>query len=285
MDVAEARDLLGVGKHATRQEMQSAYRHVAKEAHPDAVNGSDDKWEALSEAHDLLMSRAESSQELVPLSLALDLVRVQEKGLVLREKQKQRAAKAEATLKSIVRSQTSRLDERKRKAWAVGVGVGGIAIVVTLLRAVALTGIAGEENAVVVLVISLLSVVAGIAAGWGWFFRVQTERLAHFIEDATAQLSDPGQYVQVLNEIEVEGGHSPPWTPGELEEAVDEWSIQIGDFDRRSMGMQALKIGKFDFTRLLIAKGLELELLEEKTRQQSGALSLVYHPASGTGDI
>jgi hypothetical protein len=279
MTPQEAADLLGTGMDADPAAIKAAYRRAAKRAHPDSPEGSTRKWDEILEARDLLMG-ASKGQELVPISVAVELARTQDKALALREDHQDRIAEVDATLHEIVRRQTSKLNERKRSAWALGVGAGGIALVVTLLRAVALTGLGGQENVAVVTVISVLSVAAGAAAAVGWILRIRAERIAHLVEDATTQLSSRGQFARVLGEIEREGYHSSPWTPDEFDEAIDEWALQVGSYEPRSMAVTALRVGRADFSRLMIAKGLELGLLTEEMIDVDGGFAITYRPSS-----
>jgi hypothetical protein len=279
MTLQEAAGLLGTGTDADAVAIKAAYRQAAKRAHPDSPEGSTRKWDELLEARDLLMG-VSKGQELVPISVAVELARTQDKALALREDHQDRITEADSTLHEIVRRQTSKLNERKRSAWALGVGAGGIALVVTLLRAVALVGLGGPENAGVVTGISILSVAAGVAAAVGWVLRIRAERIAHLIEDATTQLSSRGQYARVLGEIEREGYLQPPWTPDEFDQAIEEWALSVGSYEPRSMAVTALRVGCADFSRLVIVKGLELGLLTEETANDDGGIAITYRPSS-----
>jgi hypothetical protein len=277
MTKKEAYDLLKIPGDASRAEIDAAFRKASKTTHPDTERGHRDQWDRILQARDLLIEPS-NGQAVVPLDTALELARTQERAIVRHEQVRRHEVASERAMHAIVRRQTSRLDERRRTAWAFGVSAGGIGALVLLLRAVALTGLGDMENGIVVVAISILSIGAGVAAAVGWVYRTRAERIGHFVEDATTQLSNRGQYIQVLSEIEREGGHIPPWRLDELEEAVDEWSLQVGIHELGSLASSALRIGHRDFAQLLITKGVELDLLAENIVDVGGGTSITYSP-------
>jgi DnaJ-like protein len=274
MDGGEAYGVLGIDEGASREEIESAYRRAAKLAHPDVAGGDRDRWDLLIEARDLLLGAR--GGDLVPVHVAVELARVQEKALIRIDERHERAGATQGEVQSVVRRHTSNLDRRQRAAWAAGIFSGGIALAVAVLRAVVLTGPSAEQNAVFATMIAVFALAAAGAGAVGFVARTRAEHLRHMIEDVTNQLSQRAQYLRVLTEIRQASGREPPWEAESFDEAIDEWTDVVGRGERASLAFTASRIGPRDFGRLVVAKGLELGVLEEATREVEGLLIVSY---------
>ncbi|HEX5592671.1 MAG TPA: J domain-containing protein [Solirubrobacterales bacterium] len=273
----EALDLLGLKLDATDDQIDKAYRQASKHLHPNAAGGGDrERWEALLHARDI--ARARSNGDLVPVSLVRELVREQERALEKRDRRQERAAETKRASQAVVRRHTSRLDERKRSAWAVGVGMAAITLLTSLLKAIVFTGSNFEQDAFVTALISTCGV-ASIGLGLiGLTAQTRAQRLEHEIEDVTNQLSQKAEWLSLFREIRRHGEvEEPPWSPEEFAEAISEWADAVGPVDHRSLASTASTVGSRDFGRLMIAKGLELELLAEETEESEGEPRVSYN--------
>gem|GEM_PF-2962406 len=93
------------------------------------------------------------------------------------------------------------------------------------------------------------------------------------IEEAGEVLSDRGDFSAVLDEIEAPNF----FDRSDLETLVGRWEqeapptgLLAGSRGQRPLSQTAARIGRVDFVRLLLAKGLELGLLEEAVDDNSG---------------
>lgn len=110
---------------------------------------------------------------------------------------------------------------------------------------------------------------AGVAL-LAWRIASMERALKLDLEEAAETLSDRSAYLDVLDEI----GLGTHWTRQELLGAVEEWEIPAVAPRRNGflgpryvavpLALTAHEIGAVDFSRLLLAKGLELELIEER---------------------
>jgi hypothetical protein len=276
MTTEEACRRLGVSHDASREQIEHAFRRIAKEVHPDLTEGDRELWDRLVEARDVLLGEA-AGKDLVPVSVAIELARTSEKTLDRLEGRRERTTATQGEVRSVVHRHTSRLDRRKRDAWALSLASGGIAASVAIMRAVVLTGPSADENAIIAGLIAAFTLLAGFAGLAGFASRARAEHLGHEIEDITNQLSQRSQYLRVLTEIKRVSDTAPPFEAEALDEAIDVWSSVVGPDEPASLALTAMRIGARDFARIFVAKGLELRILEESTIEVDGELWVTYY--------
>ncbi len=276
MEAERACELLGIDSGESKDEIEHAFRRVAKKAHPDSEDGDREAWDRLVEARDLLLARLPGA-DLIPSKVALEVARSQELTLDRLEKRREQATATEGELRSVVRRHTSRLDRRKRESWALGVIAGGLAAAVAVMRAVVLTGPNVDQNAFIAGLIAVLALGSGAAGLVGFMSRARVEHLTQAIEDVTNQLSRKAEYLRLLTEIKRVTDRTPPFESEALDEAIDEWSHLVGREEPESLAYTATRIGARDFARLFVAKGLELGVLKESTLEVDGELWVTYY--------
>ena len=100
-----------------------------------------------------------------------------------------------------------------------------------------------------------------------WLFTTQIERAERLAEELTAHLSVRSNYVAVLDVI-TKGADN--WTLTDLEHYVVEW-CRSPSGDSKRWASLAHDVGSADFTRLLLTKGKDLDLLK-RTEATEGRL-------------
>lgn len=153
---------------------------------------------------------------------------------------------------------------------------GVLGTIVTLIRTVAVSGTGDSEGAAIVLFLAGAYLASGALAVWGFVLQFRAERLTHAIEDITAQLSRRANYLQILNEIRQESWLSEEWGIDEFEQSIDEWVDATASHHPSSLAATAHEIGPRDFAELLISKGLELDVLRERTHEDGGELFVTH---------
>jgi hypothetical protein len=209
---------------------------------------------------------------MVRVDVAKELVRSQNEALERLERRNERAAATESTLQTVTLRHTSKLDRRKRAAWIAGAAAAALGTLVTVIRTVAITDTGSTEGTAILAFMAVAYVAAGAMAIWGFLLQFRAEQLTQAIKDVTAQLSRRANYLQILNEIRLSSELRDEWLIFELEEAIDEWADATASNHPSSLASTAREIGFRDFGELLISKGLELDVLDERSYEDDGEL-------------
>ena len=130
-------------------------------------------------------------------------------------------------------------------------------------------------------VIIVFGVVAASAGAVAWVFNMRAQSVEHLVEDATDALGDRATYLAIITEIVRSSGRALPWKAHDLRSAVSKWVNEIGYRERDSVAALAQRVGVPDFTRLLVAKGAELEVLEESVVSADGTPVVEYQLTIG----
>jgi hypothetical protein len=240
------------------EEVKAAHRRLAKDAHPDTGETSDaEKLPALGEARDLLLGAGGSTALVTREDLAVVL---RKQGELVRISQE-----SEATVKRVVVHHVGKLAAARARRLTVS-GLGAvIGLLLTGVGALSHTEMFPLLQPALLVVGSLLSIVSLALAAAALLGKEREERLQLEIEEAGETLADKGALVGTLAELGLDGF----FTREELQDAIYYWSemdneVEVIRFkDRVPLSRVAAKIGPVDFARLLLAKGLESEMIEE----------------------
>lgn len=273
MDYSEAVAHLGLEDGASSGEIRDAHSRLAKRFHPDA-GGSTAAMAALNEARDVALANADADGgAMVPISVVRDLVRVQT-DLAREESERQQAT--ERAERAIVRYEVDRLERRRRTAGLVATVSGGLGLLIGFLRAAVLSGVTDAQSEQFAVVIAAVAVVAAAFALAAWMLNVRVKYFEDLVKDASDALSDRGAYLAVVAEIEERGGKSSPWLRESLHDAISTWVQEIGLNVRGSVAELAHRVGPESFAKLLVAKGLEVGVMEERITNPDGRLRIEY---------
>jgi hypothetical protein len=262
----EALRHLGLEAGATRSEIQAAFRRRAKAAHPDS-SGSDVDMSRLNEAKDVALGIAERA-ELIPISAVNELIRSQERSMIRVEGRAERRERAQRAVQNLVRHETNRVTRRKREAQAVGWLAGGATVVTGLLRAVVLTDPSNRGLfAILIIVFAVLGAVLGVIV---WLMNFRVTQVQQLVEDASETLSERGAYFAILHEIETASDATLPLLDDEFRRAIGLWIDRLGYDSPGTVAALARRVGPDEFSRLLTAKGAELEVLGGARSRRGG---------------
>jgi hypothetical protein len=312
----QALELLELGTDASGEDIEARFKDLAKRVHSDR-GGDDEKFAELIAARDLL--REEIGTDLVTqgrVPNSIDVRRAQELDLYRRERDEETRAQeaSERVTQSLVRTETTRLANSKRKAALFAWLGGGIAALILVLRSAFGHEVSAYSDGIIAVVVGVLIIGAAICAVAAFFIHGQIATEEQAIEDAAEAMSDRSTFVDLFIEI-IEGSDEPnadSWGADELKEAIHGWSlrnskirtwrlVQRGEpyqsnrlrrimsrivWSIRSIGGQldpnpavaelALLIGPAGFYRLLIAKGDETKLLEPEEWVDDSRIHIDY---------
>lgn len=180
----------------------------------------------------------------------------------------------ERVLKRIVTHHVGQMAYRRRRRVQTAIVSAGIAAFLGLLAAL---GNVPDPYAGIRLALGILAVggaaVAGATGLMAWAAASAERLLEVEISEAGEVLSDRGDFSATLDEI----GVPDFFERSNLETMVGQWEqkphppdLLAGNRGQRPLSETAARIGRVDFVRLLLAKGLELTLLEEAVGDDSG---------------
>jgi hypothetical protein len=109
-----------------------------------------------------------------------------------------------------------------------------------------------------------------------WMLSVRVKFFENLVSDAADALSDRGAFLSVATEIEERSQIPSPWIQGALYEAISIWIREIGTNVRGSVAELAHRVGPEYFAKLLVAKGLELSVIEENVSNIGGRPRVEY---------
>jgi hypothetical protein len=250
--------LLELPAGASEEEVKGAYRRLAKEAHPDTGAKPDsERLGHLGEARDAALDPAVGKHVVTKEDLALVLRAQSELAKVSRE--------SDATLSRVVLHHVGKLAAARNKQLTFS-GLGTvIGLLVAAVGAVARNETVPQLQAVLIPLGSLLTICSLVSGAVALIHKNREERLRLEIEEAAETLADRGAFVGTLAELGLEGF----FTREDLQESIRFWSEMYGEIEVIRLGESlplsavAAKIGQVDFARLLLAKGLESEMIVE----------------------
>jgi hypothetical protein len=254
----EAMGLLELSAGAGEDEVKAAYRRLAREAHPDTGPEPDpERLRQLGEAREAALEEAVGKDVVTKEDLALILRAQSELAKVSRE--------SEATVSRVVLHHVGKLAAlRNRQLTFSGLGTV-IGVLFAAVGAAAQSEAVPQLQAVLIALGSLLAICSLITGAMAQIHKSREERLRLEIEEAAETLADRGAFLGTLAGLGLEGF----FTREDLQESIRFWSEGYGEFDVIGLGESlplsavAARIGRVDFARLLLAKGLESEMIVE----------------------
>lgn len=252
--------LLGVEPGATIEKLRTA-RALAKGSHPD-LGGSNAEWRAIEDAYDTAVAWTQN-RPLPVRQTGMELSARSTAEVVRLERRRDAQREASEVRDGLIRVHTSRPTQQKRIAWALSV-IGAITTgIAALLRSVAVPPLNSANHSTTTVLFAVLALTSAGAGLVGLIYRSGAEQVEDLIGEANEFLADRFSCLRLLDELEEIGQGRAPWVNDELRECVDRWT-SIGRPDSQSVARLAARIGAADFTKLLIARAVANELLEER---------------------
>jgi hypothetical protein len=288
--LAEAYRLLGVDSDASDDTVASRYRHLARQAHPDQ-GGTDDEMAQLAEAYALVRSaRGAGNGALVTRQTGVVLKNPQD--IILRRDELR--SDSRRAFETALRHRTSRLKQAKRQGTWAAIGSAGIGVIIAFMQTLGLDSIQSPDGTDVVWLTSSMRliivvgcfVVSAIFGLLAWRATAKSTWIEAALEDLSDTLSDKNSFLQLIHLL-TGTGLPERWTRDDLTDCIARW---IRDEDGRrpahhqgfvTDSIRALLFprvlhdeiplrdlasvaGPVDAGNLIIAKGLERELIEEQ---------------------
>jgi hypothetical protein len=265
--------LLGVKPGTTIEKLRAA-RAQAKARHPD-LGGSDAEWRELEDAYDIAV--AWTRNRMLPARrTGMELGELPSAEVVRLERRRDAQREASEVRDGLIRVHTSRPTKLKRTAWTLSV-IGAITTgIAALLRSVAVPPLNSANHSTTTVLFGVLALASASAGLIGLIYRSGADYVESLIGEANEFLADRFSCLRLLDELEEVGQGRAPWVNDELRECVERWT-SIGRTDSQSVARLARRIGPADFTKLLIARAIANELLEERFQEDRATQSTVQY--------
>ena len=283
----DAYRLIGIDPDATDDEVRTRYRHLARRAHSDH-GGADAEMARINEAYAIVLESREGASGDLLLRRNLDLTTRASAEIARKEELREDSRRA---FDGAIRHRTSRLKQAKRQGTWAAIASGGLGVIIALMRTLQLDTVdtfEGEEvwltSTTRLLLILICLSLSALFAFLAWRASLRANWLETALEDFSDSLSDKNSFLRLISILRSEAGLPERWTRDDLTESISHWSA--GKRPMRSRLLVAESImglisprarheeipledlanvaGPVDTARLIISKGLERELIDEK---------------------
>jgi len=253
MDTQTAFRILELLPSSSPDEIDLAYRRLARHRHPDA-GGSEAAMAELNEAREVALTSKSRTTALVTLETIRDIVVASNQELAQRQELRAETAQIVERLKE-------RATNRLRRYKDLSALFGGISAAALFLGkdlpAQYIRSLPLDERMAGIMSFMALSIAiyAGVTF---WFLSDRIRRTEAGIEELKQALSIRSRYVNFLASLVP---HDEPWTLAQLERSIEAWD---GSEEVRWQSWRSIAqiVGATAFAELLIAKGRELQLLQ-----------------------
>jgi hypothetical protein len=237
------------------------------ERHPDR-GGSPEDFLRLAEARAALLESPATA--LMPVAEVRDLVQAVTGVVAERERRLEMRDQTRAIVRHAIRIRTTSLRQLQRRMELlalVSAILGGVSQVARLLPW------HPKWPNFVSAGFGVIVIVLGVAAA---FLAQRKSEVEGDIEEAAEAFNDKGAVVAALRAI-LNGALSGSWTAPQWHDAVDEWVRERhGHLSRDSIDRYAARMGSYEFSRLVLAKAKEYEVVRESERWVDDGLIVVY---------
>ncbi|HEX6153304.1 MAG TPA: J domain-containing protein [Solirubrobacterales bacterium] len=287
LELDDAYRLLGIGPDATDEEIRTQFRQLARRAHSDH-GGADAAMARLNEAYAIVKESREGANGALLPRQDLDLATTASAEMARKEELRDDSRRA---FDSAIRHRTSRLKQAQRQGTWAAIASGGLGVVIALMRTLQLDTVdtfEGEEiwltSTTRLLLILICLSLSAIFAFLAWRASLRASWFETALEDFSDSLSDKNSFLRLIGILRTEAGLPERWTRDDLIDSISHWSE--GKRPMRSRLLVAESImglispragheeipledlanvaGPVDTARLIISKGLERELIDEK---------------------
>jgi hypothetical protein len=279
VEVSQAYKTLGLSSGATREEIRDAYVKRAREVHSDSGTGDDAEMARLNDAYATVQRLVSSSTELVPVSAAAALIRALEPRALVAERERA----SERVVKQLISHQVTPLKAATRQRATIALVTGGLTVVGAVFKSDAIDNLSSGVADLVLVLTPMLGVITVLLAVLAWKATARASLIRDAVEDAADSMSDRGSYLAILDEVGEPQHLGASWSRAELAAAVETWSgghrpvapwiallrSLLSGPKRITLATVATQIGSDDFAQLLITKGQELELVDERPYSSS----------------
>ncbi len=281
MDTSEALRILGLPREFALSDVEERFVELMKQRHRD-IGGSDDETRALLEARDVLRESI-GGASIAPLDSDTRII-VQD--AVPSRTLSELLQRSQAAIDSVATVHVA--EYRAQRRIAVVFGAVGAALAAVTSDLVPLFQVGGDASWILTAAGAIAAALFSIRAT---LLTSAAERVETTVKLVGEHLSERESWGRVWHELTSAVPTNPPWSREEIENLVREWirplrrlllvsRLAIPRAVRGSdppVQIVARDVGFRDFSRILIAKGIENGMLEEEEEISNGQLRTKYN--------
>ena len=267
MNEEEAFETLGLSKTATQGEINARLRELAAQAHPDK-GGNNAAMSELLTARDKALKAVAKRASIDP---AKEISRINTEI----EKRMGQQEVSQLLAEEIFR----RRSKHYRKIMLMSIAFAAVSGAVTLLGTGVIILIRVPEE------ITSISAAFTVLSTLAYFF---SSSMAGDVKEELREISDlldyRPSYLALINTIKLNFLPPPPWSKHHFEALVNTWLTSSSSEPLR-IRLIAQKMGKTDFSNLLLSKGIEFGVIKTHETIEDGAPGLKYSLKDSEGQF
>lgn len=268
MTKQEAFKILDLPENVTILEIESKYKSLIKEFHPDKLNGNHEKAAKLNNAREFaIMHINDMSTSLAVIRQVAELIKLDNAEIIKRQEYK---SQSEAIFSKATRKSINRYKQMQSITKLLGAFSAIIALITSNITPIFEKTIGNNPT------FSIVFTGATFATGiYYLMFSTMTDRMKDLLDDFKETLDDKSSYYDIVKSILIENSElNKVFTRREFENNIKVWldtsrHVMLEKFeldsiiDKDSLRRTARRIGETDFTKLIISKGLEKGIIKE----------------------
>lgn len=270
MRLDEALNLLGLKEESKAEDLDEKYRVLAASAHPDK-GGSDEEMQRLNVARDIVSASYKSRSALIPIDAIKEIVIATNKGIAEYESKKGRSKLFTTRIVDINTSRPKKL--RRMAALFGGVSAASIFLGKDIPREY-FGYVEGVNPGIAPIVAVLFLSIAFYATVIWWFLDIKIKRIQQDTEDLEFGLNDKVYYVDLIHQI-LGGIVEKSWSKKQLEQSLQGWAAQE-EYRSTTLARLINDAGPVDISNLILAKGIEIDVLRKETEAENKRLRELY---------
>jgi len=281
MTIQEALEILDLPISSTIEEIEAQYKDLIKDVHPDTINGNHEKASALNNAKDFAIKYlAETTTNLVLLRQVAEIVKF-DNSLVL--KRQEYRTQSEAIFSKVSRKSVNKYKQMRSMTKLIGAFSATLALITSNILPIFENII--KDNPTYSAGFTVVTFMTGF---YYLMINTITDRVQDSLDEFKETLEDKANYYDIINSIIIERAIlNRIISRREFEGIVENWLEESRHvvlerleldllINEDSLKRIARRIGKSDFSKLIISKGLEKGVLIEVELNDNGFPTIGY---------
>lgn len=275
MTIQEAFKILDISITSTIEEIDKKYKALIKEVHPDKKNGDTEKASTLNNAREVAINYInEMNTSSAMIRQVVELIKVDNTAIVKRQEYR---TQSDSIFSRATRRSINKYKQMQSMAKLFGAFSAALALVSSNI--IPIFAKYFDDNPIYPAFFTMLTFTTGT---YYLMLNTMTERIKDSLEDVKETLEDKSSYYDIVNSILLESPDlNKVFSKKEFEKTIQNWLLTSQYvmlekleldilIDKDNLRRTARRIGESDFSKLIIAKGLEKGILKEIELTENG---------------
>lgn len=281
MTIEEALKILDLPESSTIEEIERRYKTLIKDIHPDKQNGNNDKASDLNNAREFAVKHiSEKSTSLSIIRQVAELIKVDNTAML---KKQEYRSQSDAIFSRATRRSINKYKQMQSMTKLVGAFSAALALASSNILPI-FDKYFGD-NPIYSTAFTIMTFATGI---YYLMFNTMTEKIKDSLDDFKETLDDKASYYDIVNSILLESSDlKKVFSRREFDRAIQKWldtsrhvmleRLELDTIiDKDTLRRTARRLGETDFSKLIIAKGLEKGILKDIEIIENGLPTIGY---------